>query len=472
MNFSFCISLDVRSPCPTEEKAKEPPPDERRPPPDSPPPDGNRPALVSPLPAVASAASPETGEEQVSEGERLDEVESKLDVLAQEIGRIATSQAVPEEPELESSYGLGPAASKVYRKDHGLSIGGYGEFRYRAHVTDENDGLGGTKSVDDVSDALRAVLYTGYKFSDKVVMNSEIEFEHAGGSDVWLEFLTLDYFLREDVALRGGLLLIPMGFVNEIHEPTFYFGAERPEVELRIIPSTWRENGAGLFGQVADRLSYRFYAVNGFKASGFAVDGLRGGRQKGAKAISNDWAFVGRIDLDVASGLLVGSSVYAGNSGQEQTGAGGDLPDALTVLWEMHAEYKAHGASFRGLFVQAFVDDARELNAALAKSATASVAEQMVGGYVEAGYDVLPLVFPDTKMSLEPFFRYELVDTQQVMPTGAVRNSKYVQDIYTVGVSFKPIPELVVKFDYRNIRPDSDPDDVADQVQVGLGYVF
>ena len=149
-----------------------------------------------------------------------------------------------------------------------------------------------------------------------------------------------------------------------------------------------------------------------------------------------------------------------------------DVPDTLTTLYEVHAQYRSHGATLRGLLTQAFVADAAELNRALGNGATQSVAKQMLGGYAELAYDLLPLFLPETKMSLEPFVRYERLDTQHVMPAGALRNEKYARDIYTLGVSFKPIPQIVVKLDYRNIRPESDPDDVADQVQVGVGFVF
>ena len=90
---------------------------------------------------------------------------------------------------------------------------------------------------------------------------------------------------------------------------------QRPEVERRILPSTWRENGAGLFGTIAERVDYRVYAVNGFDGSGFDSSGLRGGRQKGSEALANDFAFVGRVDVHAAPGLMVGGAVWVGQSG-------------------------------------------------------------------------------------------------------------------------------------------------------------
>jgi hypothetical protein len=269
--------------------------------------------------AEQAATTRDAPAQQSDEGEgdaRLEELEEKVGVLAEEIGRLESVFAVPEERELESFSGLGPAASKVYKRDQGLSIGGYGEVRLRTFHNTEDD------NEDDIFDALRAVLYVGYKFNDNWVMNSEFEFEHAGtGGDgsVSTEFLTLDYLWKDEANLRAGLVLVPMGLINEIHEPTFFFGAERPEVERTILPSTWRENGVGIFGRIGDRIEYRAYVINGFDGSGFDSGGLRGGRQKGSKALSNDFAFVARVDVDVAPGLLLGGSVYTGQSGQERT---------------------------------------------------------------------------------------------------------------------------------------------------------
>lgn len=407
-------------------------------------------------------------------GGRLEELEEKVEILADEMGRLESIFAVPEELELESLYGLGPAASKVYKRDRGLSIGGYGEVRLRSfHNTDDDD-------KDDVFDALRAVLYVGYKFDENWVFNSELEFEHAGtGSgdgSVSTEFLTLDYLWRDEVNLRVGLVLVPMGFVNEIHEPTFFFGAERPEVERVILPSTWRENGVGIFGRIADRIEYRAYVINGFEGSKFSSGGLRGGRQKGSKALANDFAFVARVDVDAAPGLVVGGSVYTGQSGQEQDFTGSDgvsrgLPDALTTIYELHAQYRGYGASLRALWTEAFIDEAGKLSRVLEKSPNKAIAHHMRGWYVEAAYDVLPLFKEDTRMSLEPYFRFEKYNTQRdVSNLGFIRDKSKDLELYIAGLQFKPIPQVVFKLDYRHFDPAKGGR--ADEVQASMGYVF
>src|SRR5258705_6155123 len=89
------------------------------------------------------------------------------------------------------------------------------------------------------------------------------------GGSVSVEFATLDFLIRDDVNARAGLMLLPVGFLNEVHEPPFYYGTHRPDVELSLLPSTWRELGAGIFGRIADQLSYKLYVVTSMNAVGF-----------------------------------------------------------------------------------------------------------------------------------------------------------------------------------------------------------
>ncbi len=422
---------------------------------------------------LASSAGAEAAEGQADE-ERIDELEETVQVIVEELDALRKIFAVPEETGLQSYSGLGPAASKVYQRDRGLSIGGYGEVRFRGQVADRD-------GSQDIFDALRMVLYTGYKFNDWIVLNTELEFEHAGtgeGGSVSTEFLTLDFLLCDCFNLRAGLLLMPMGFVNEIHEPVFFFGNERPEVERRLIPSTWRENGVGFYGSLLDgRVQYRMYGVNGFDATGFSDNGFRGGRQKGSEALADHFAFVGRVDVEPLAGVQLGGSLYHGKSGQHQTVdpdpvpdppiPGAPVPDATTTIWEIHGQLKRAGVHVRGLYAQTFLEDSAELSAVLGDS----IARRMNGGYVELAYDLMPLFLPDSEMSVEPFYRYERLNTQRAVrtasgPANAARDRRY----HVVGVQYKPHPQVVLKVDYRNI--DSAGGELPDDIQVGFGFVF
>jgi hypothetical protein len=440
-------------------------------------------AAAAPTAAKTTDSADSTDAADSEEGAgRIEALEEKVDTLADEMGRLESIFVVPENLELSSFNGLGPAASKVYKRESGLSIGGYGEVRLRGHINE------GDNKQDDIFDALRAVLYVGYKFNENWVVNSEFEFEHAGtGGDgsVSTEFLTLDYLYRDELNARAGLVLIPMGLVNEIHEPTFYYGAERPEVERLILPSTWRENGAGVFGTFAERVEYRAYVVNGFRGEDFTSSGLRGGRQKGSEALANDFAFVVRVDVDVTDGLMLGGSFYTGDTGQNQTfvstNEGGEvyLPDARLNLYELHGVYQAHGLTVRALWTQAFLNQAGrlsrelDLNVAPGGSIDSAIASRMQGFYTEIAYDVLPLFCPETKASLEPFFRFEKYNTQdrvQDAGVGFVPDESKDVDLYVAGLQFKPIPQVVLKFDYRRFNLDHGAGD--DQLEALIGYVF
>ena len=430
--------------------------------------------LLSPAAVLAAT------DDEASREERIRELERKVEVLIEELAKLRDERAVPEDEELEevpleSVYGVSPTASKVYRKQRGLSIGGYGEGLYRNFLNDSN-------GKDDRTDMLRLVTYLGYKFTDKIVFNSEIELEHAATSrngDVSVEFASLDFLLHEHANIRTGLVLVPMGLINEMHEPPFFYGVQRPEVERRIIPSTWRENGVGLFGSFfQDRLRYSAYAINGFDATGFRPQGLRGGRQNGSDALANHLAFVGRLDWLPMDSLLLGASVYTGNSGQNQelatlTGEV-SVPDTPTTIWEAHAEYRGHGVRARVLYTEAYLGDSKSLTQSLVAAGELApgeaIGKKMAGGYVEVAYDVLPLFLPDTEMSLEPFYRFSWLDTQDEVASGLEADGANELRIHTVGLQFKPIPRVVLKANYRDFDPVKGSR--ADEFEMSFGLVF
>jgi hypothetical protein len=329
----------------------------------------------------------------------------------------------------------------------------------------------GTK---DTADLERAVLYFGYKFNESILFNSEIEYEHATTGEgaeekgeVSVEFAYLDFFLNPLVNARAGLVLTPMGFINEIHEPTTFHGNARPEVERRIIPASWREVGVGLFGEILPGLQYRMYGISGLKAEEFSSSGIRDGRQSGSKAIAEDLAFTGRLDYspDFVPGLLVGGSMYLGNSGQGDT-FGGQNVDAFTQLYEGHLQYHYKGLEVRALGAWGHVDDALQLSQAKGET----IGKSNYGWYVEAAYDVLPLIWPSTTQYLAPFFRYEQFDTIAEAPAGFADNPDFDKRIYQVGLDYKPIPNVVIKADYRNW--DSEGKKLPDEFNLGVGFMF
>jgi hypothetical protein len=404
------------------------------------------------------------------------ELRRQIEAIAREIEELKLGQEVVVQADT-GLYGLGPAASKVYRVDRGVSIGGYGEMLYQNFAGEREDGSPSDRK--DQLDFLRGVVYVGYKFNDRLLVNSEIEIEHASTSltgSVSLEFVYVDYLIADAIGARAGLLLLPMGLINEQHEPTTFLGTERPATELQIMPSTWRENGLGVFGQ-AGGFVYRGYVVSGMDgvgggssgASGFSATGLRGGRQKGSKAVAEDFAGVARVDYTGVLGLLLGTSIYAGNAGQGAVSPlDGTTIDALTVIWEGHAQYRARGLDLRGLFALSHVDDVSDINAVKGLSGDESVGERLVGWYLQGGYDVLRDV--RSEQQLIPYVRYEQINTQDEVPEGFSSNPATDRRIITIGAAWKPITNLIVKADYLINKNGADTG--VNQFNVNLGYLF
>lgn len=417
----------------------------------------------------------EGGEEAASAGQadqadQIGELERRVDILAAEIERLRLGEAAAEAS--GSERGLGPAASKIYRTARGLSIGGYGEMLYQGFAGSRDDGV--PSDATDELDFVRAIVYFGYKFNDHFLFNSELEVEHAvtgedAEGEAAIEFAYLDYLYRPALNLRAGLVLIPMGFLNELHEPTVYLGARRPDVERVILPTTWRENGFGLFGDVGP-FTYRTYVVGGLDASGFAADnGLREGRQEGSETKVEDFAWVGRLDYTGTPGLLLGASAYFGDSGQDLRTPEGRRLGVGTTLYEGHLEWRFRGFELRALGVRAELDDVAELDRALGLTGSESIGEELQGYYVQLAYDLLARRGSGER-ALLPYVRWESYDTQSKVPAGFARNPANDVESLTVGLAFKPIDQIILKADYQNY--DNGAGSGLDQLNVALGYIF
>jgi len=353
------------------------------------------------------------------------DLEAKIEALAAELESLQLQGVMPAVG--ESKYGLGPAASKVYSKDQGLSIGGYGEGRLRMDDADDFDWY-------------RHIMYFGYKFNDNWILNTEVELEHV--DEVFVEFAYLDYIgLTENMNFRTGLMLNPMGLINEFHEPTTYLAANRPQTESVIIPSTWRENGFGVFGE-SGGFDYKLYYMTSLDGTDFGDtnSSLRGGRQKGAKAKAEDWSMVASVNYVDVPGVRVGASMYSGDSGQ-----GGDLGDMSTDIFEVHAEYKSGPWWARAMMANAEVTDR------LDDPATGAFVEgdmDIRGTYYELGYNLMD----GSDSALYPFVRIEEID-----------DGTSTDEYTTVGVHYRPIDQICFKLDKC---------DETDTTSFVIGYVF
>ena len=426
----------------------------------------------------------------VSTGPSNEELKRQIDVLGAEVQKLKIGEAAEARAD-KTQYGFGPAASKVYRTDHGFSIGGYGEILFERflggfyadgnpnpfyRIAPHSGGMsaGDAKARQSRIDLKRLILYAGYKFNDEWVLNSEIEFEH-GGDEISLEFLYFDHFVKSSLNYRFGKVLMPVGLTNETHEPVTFLGSHRPLVETLLIPTTWAEYGAGIFGDLGSDWTYRTYFVTGMNASEFSdKKGIREGRPERNYSDASRFAWTGRLDYVGTPGLLAGFSSYVGEASTQKSASNNLGRDSFSVpmkLFEAHAHYTLNAWDFRALGSYTFLSNVDRLNQLRADNSggpVSSVGSEQVGGYAQVGYDVLN--GSGSAASVMPFVRYEVVNLQKAVPAGWVSEDRNLIHAAVFGVNWKPMSQIVLKGDYEWFKIARNQG--IDQVNFSVGYVF
>jgi Phosphate-selective porin O and P len=386
-------------------------------------------------------------------------VEQKLEILQQEIDELKAQQGRGA-PASQPSPASPPAGA--------TSIIGYGEFNYNRFREDDRESK---------ADLRRFVFGLNHRFDDRLTFHSEVELEHAVVSkddqgEIEIEQAWLDYRVSDGDGLnvKGGLFLIPLGILNETHEPPTYYGVERNEVETRIIPTTWRELGVGVHGAVAPGLRYDVGVTTGFDAG--KIDdpafGIGSGHQEGQNANAKDLSVYAALNYR-APGLLVGGGVFTGNTGQNgQTNSALRGVDARLTLWDIHARYRVAGFDLQALYAAGKLGDADRINAANATAGTnIAVPKSMSGAYVQAAYHV----YKRGNFDVAPFARLERFDIRQEEGPAAeqVQDDKLRNErVRTIGVNFWVHPQVVIKADVQRFRNDKS----LDRFDLGLGYMF
>ena len=344
-----------------------------------------------------------------------------------------------------------------------LTIGGYGEATLNL-PEGENGEL----------DVQRLVLLIGYNFNDKVQFITEIEFEHV--EEVFVEQAFINYAVGDHISLRGGLMLIPMGIINEYHEPTTFNGTERPAVDNKIVPTTWRELGVGVKGSIPDAsLNYQAYIFNGFRST--AVDGedikgflkgssgLRGGRQKGIKSTIDTPTFSTKVDYYGINGLRIGLSGYFGKTQPEDVIEEIDGTSIGISMVGLDARYQYQRFEARGEFIYASLSDTEDYNMLTGMD----LGSALMGYYVEGSYNLLPLT---AEQKLNAFVRYEEYNTHADVDGDLIENKSYDRSDITFGLSYHLVDGVVVKGDYQ-IRDNAlSGSEVNNQLNFGIGVWF
>ncbi|MFQ5706210.1 MAG: hypothetical protein ACE5HO_02105 [bacterium] len=410
--------------------------------------------------------------QQATKQDTLLELVRRIDILTEEIEKLRLREVA--EPKYESRYGMGPAASKIYQSVRsGVSLSGYGEVVYQ-NLREQRDN-GERSSKSNQIDFLRHVTYLGFRFNDRFLFNSEIEFEHAktgegSEGEVAVEFGYIEATLHPAVNFRAGMVLVPVGIINESHEPSTFHGVLRPETERRIIPTTWRANGFGFLGAFNNGIGFKLYVIEGLYAAKFSSNGIRGGRQNGSKALAEDLAITGRLNYNGINGLDIGGSFYVGNSGQDLVDDAGKKIGARLSLFSLHLLFAQKGLELRGFYAQSNIADVTRLNRTLGLTGSNAIGGRQRGYYLTVAYDVLPRIFPRATHYLAPFIQIEKFNTQDSVPTGFAQDPARNRTFLTVGLTYKPHPNIAFKFDY--INRDNNANTEVDQFNLAVNYLF
>ena len=364
------------------------------------------------------------------------------------------------------ALGLGGLGAPAALAQERTTVGGYGEV----HYTNRS----GPASPATVNLA-RFVVYLAHSFDARLAFRSELEVEDAkveGGStggEVSLEQAYLEYRLTDGLTLRTGLVLVPVGIINETHEPPTFNGVARPGFDHDVIPTTWREIGIGAVGTIpgGGGLAYRVYLVNGLRAEGFtAAEGLRDGRQEGRNASFANPSFTGRLEW-ARPGWKIGGSFWYGGTADTATAVGTGTFAAAVTLLSADARVDLGALALRAVVANVSVSDAQAIDAAYGQA----VGSRIAGGYLEVAYDVLRALVPASSQKLQAFLRHERYDTQADVPAGVTRDRALARRITTLGLTYKPTWNTAFKGEYQLARNAAGPG-AYDVLSFGVGYQF
>jgi hypothetical protein len=326
------------------------------------------------------------------------------------------------------------------------------------------------------------VLGINHNFDERTKLVAEFEWEHAITSagdkgEAEVEQLWLEREFQPNLRGRAGLFLMPVGLINQNHEPTAYYGVYRPSVDTKIIPSTWREVGLGLSGDITTSALTWDAALtttpNLSKWDATSNEGqVRGPLQathgEGQFAAARDLGGVVALNWRGVPGLLVGGSVVYDRIGQNQTDFKGN--GAKLLMLDLHTRYQIGKLDLAGEMIRATISNTNDLNTNYIASTPnpTLVPSLFYGGYLQAGYRL----WEHGDYVLKPFIRYEILNTGSI-----VTDKQPDEKIWTVGANFDIGEGIVLKADYRKNKLNKLPDpenhyNLGDSFNLGIGFSY
>jgi hypothetical protein len=328
---------------------------------------------------------------------------------------------------------------------------------------------------DPVLDFHRFVLLFHHQFAPRIRFVGELELEHAlvegleDAGEIELEQAYLDFFIHRAFNVRAGMMLVPVGIINERHEPPVFNGVERPLVDTVIVPTTWFESGAGVHGELGRGFRYRAYVMAPLDALEFSADeGIRGGLQKGSRSRMRNAAFTGRLEYLGIPDLSLGASIWAGKGNAPDSASGLDTP---VLVREVDARYTTDRVEVRAQFADISIDNAGAINETLGRltGVDPNIARGLRGYYLEGAYRIWASGAP---RDLVGFVRYEKANTQQRMPDGWLPLDEFNRHQWVTGLTYYPDPDIAVKIDYVWLRNKSGVVRSPSSFNIGLGWWF
>jgi hypothetical protein len=398
---------------------------------------------------------------QTDSDRRIAELERRIQALEAKLEALTGTKA-PEATAVVAAPTAPPVVEAPADTETRLPVAGYMDF----HVNKD-------RGQPFRPDFHRFVLLFGHSFSNRIKFWSEVEIEHAiveGGEEsgeVAVEQAYLDFLIKPQLNLRAGMLLTPMGIVNERHEPPSFNGVERPFVETLIIPTTWRELGVGMTGDLGGGFRYRAYLMSALDATRFNAEfGISEAKTSGFDSSWRNPAKAVRVEYGGVRRMLLGASLYTGKAGYNIPGVNPGV-----TIGEFDGRFSYRRFDFRGLFANTWVTQAAELNRRLAfvTGVNPNVASVMRGYYAEPAWHLFPR---RSRADIIAFARYERYNTQQRMPAGFTPLPQFNRSSWVTGLTYKPHADVAVKFDYVFNRNRSAVVRPVDGINFGIGWWF
>jgi hypothetical protein len=381
---------------------------------------------------TAPAARADTESDIATLKRLVAEQQKRIEALERQLSnQQQTVQAAPVAP--------APVVAAAPPAEPKTQVGGYGEILYHDYDKDET------------TDVARFVIGVGHRFDEQTRLVTELEVEHgfienadgeAEGGEIEVEQAYVEHDWNRTFKTRFGLFIMPIGILNEFHEPPVFYGVDRNPVETFIIPSTFTDRGIRNIATFDNGLTFDFVVSSGLRAENedpgeeFLIDHIKPEGESPARTP----AFTGRIAWRGIPGLeLSATGLYQSDGSQRQIANVGHAS-----FMEAHAIYRAYGFDLRGLYVR------YDIGGSAPKAVDR---DKQDGGYVEASYKLMK--------QLGIFSRYNVWDNGGLGGDTEIKQTN-------VGLNYWLIPDFVIKGDVQWQSGASD----RDGFNLGFGYQF